>query len=118
MLMDLEGNPELLVFAGVVVLVAAIVMALVLAFTVRLPPPAALIAALTMLTLFAIAGGMATSNDESWTIAAAGVGALAGSVTSLFHGGNVPQVQMLPPPEGLPPVQMLPPEPPLEPEDE
>jgi len=81
---DLADSPELLVFAGIVVIVAALVMAMILFWAIRQPPPAAVVSALTMLTLFAIAGGMATSNDEAWAIAAAGVGALAGSVTSYF----------------------------------
>jgi hypothetical protein len=44
------------------------------------------------LTLFAISGGIASRNDEAWTIAAAGIGALAGSVTSMFQQGrSVPE---------------------------
>lgn len=48
-------------------------------------PPAALVTALSMLTLVAIIGGIATTNDEAWAIAAAGVGALAGSVTNVYQ---------------------------------
>ena len=54
----------------------------------KLPPPTALITSLSLLSLFATAGGIATNNDAAWTIAAAGVGALAGSVTSLFQQGR------------------------------
>jgi hypothetical protein len=48
-------------------------------------PPNALVLALAVLTALAIAGGITTDNDEAWAIAAAGIGALAGSVTSLFQ---------------------------------
>lgn len=51
----------------------------------RLPPPAALVTALSVLTMLSIAGGIFSDNDEAWTIAAAGIGALAGSVTAVFR---------------------------------
>jgi hypothetical protein len=73
------------VLVGAIVMAAALLMALALNNAAKRPPPAALITALSMLTLFAVAGGIATNNDEAWTIAAAGVGALAGSVTALFQ---------------------------------
>jgi uncharacterized membrane protein len=76
------------VLIGVIVMLAALVMSWSLVLAARRPPPAALITALSMLTLFSIAGGIATANDEAWTIAAAGVGALAGSVTSMFQEGR------------------------------
>jgi hypothetical protein len=85
------------VLAGVIVMVAAMLMALALNRAAAQPPPSALITALALLTLFAIAGGIATNNDESWTIAAAGIGALAGSVTALFQEGR-----WQPPPDNPP----------------
>jgi hypothetical protein len=69
---------------GIVVMVSALVMSFSVFRASKAPAPTALITALSMLTLFSIAGGIATNNDEAWTIAAAGVGALAGSVTTLF----------------------------------
>jgi len=70
------------------ILGAAIIMSFAIIRASKYPPPAALITSLTLLTLFAVAGGIATNNDEAWTIAAAGVGALAGSVTSIFQEGK------------------------------
>jgi hypothetical protein len=54
----------------------------------KLPAPTALITALALLSLFSVAGGIATNNDAAWTIAAAGVGALASSVTTIFQQGK------------------------------
>jgi predicted Kef-type K+ transport protein len=70
------------------VLIAAVVIAFAVIRSARYPAPTALIVALSLLTLFAVAGGIASSNDEAWTIAAAGMGALAGSVTSIFQEGR------------------------------
>lgn len=67
------------------VVVAATVMAWAVIRAAQLPPPTALITSLSLLTLFATAGGVATNNEAAWTIAAAGVGALAGSVTAMFQ---------------------------------
>ena len=76
------------VLGVLLILVAAIIMSWAILRSAKYPPPAALITSLTLLTLFAVAGGIATNNDEAWTIAAAGVGALAGSVTSIFQEGR------------------------------
>lgn len=51
----------------------------------QLPPPAALVTALSVLTMMAIAGGIFADSNSAWTIAAAGIGALAGSVTAVFR---------------------------------
>lgn len=67
----------------VVVVTSVFVYALIRAG--RLPPPTALVTALSVLTMLAIAGGIFSENDEAWTIAAAGIGALAGSVTAVFR---------------------------------
>jgi hypothetical protein len=74
--------------AVMLILGAAILIAWAVIRSAQLPPPTALITSLALLSLFAIAGGIATDNDASWTIAAAGVGALAGSVTSIFQEGR------------------------------
>lgn len=77
-----------LVVGMAMVLVAATVISFAVLRASKYPPPTALITALSLLTLFAIAGGIASRNDEAWTIAAAGIGALAGSVTSMFQQGR------------------------------
>lgn len=74
--------------AIVLILGSAVLIAWAVMRSAQLPPPTALITSLALLSLFAIAGGIATDNDASWTIAAAGVGALAGSVTSIFQEGR------------------------------
>jgi len=79
-----------LILAMVVVLIAATVISFAVLRASKFPPPTALITALSLLTLFAIAGGIASRNDEAWTIAAAGIGALAGSVTSMFQQNKPP----------------------------
>jgi hypothetical protein len=70
---------------AVLILATAIIMVRSLIAAATRPPPSMLIISLSLLTLLAISGGVITNNDEAWTIAAAGVGALAGSVTSLFE---------------------------------
>jgi hypothetical protein len=77
-----------LIVGMAMVLVAATVVSFAVLRASKYPPPTALITALSILTLFAIAGGIASRNDEAWTIAAAGIGALAGSVTSMFQQGR------------------------------
>jgi hypothetical protein len=85
-----EGWPATtaLVLGMAMVLIAAVVVSFAVLRASKYPPPTALITALSMLTLFAVAGGIASRNDEAWTIAAAGIGALAGSVTSMFQQGR------------------------------
>jgi hypothetical protein len=101
--LDPEVNPDvvehgnMLLFGQEVNTMAVFVigMMLIVAITVvfvralvtagRLPPPAALVTALAVLTMLSIAGGIFSDNDEAWTIAAAGIGALAGSVTAVFR---------------------------------
>jgi len=78
------------VLSVVMVLIAAVVISFAILRASKFPPPTALITALTLLTLFSVAGGIASRNDEAWTIAAAGIGALAGSVTSMFQSGKPP----------------------------
>ena len=82
--------------AGAVVLALAVTLVLLSAGLIawailrsaKMPPPTSLITALALLSLFAIAGGITTNNDAAWTIAAAGVGALASSVTTIFQQGK------------------------------
>ena len=75
-------------FAVFLVLGAAILIAWAVLRSATLPPPTALITSLSLLSLFAIAGGIATNNDAAWTIGAAGVGALASSVSNIFQQGR------------------------------
>lgn len=74
--------------AVTLILASAALIAWAILRSARLPPPTALITALALLSLFAVAGGIATNNDAAWTIAAAGVGALASSVTTIFQQGR------------------------------
>jgi hypothetical protein len=69
-------------------LLAAVIISMSVIRAAKHPAPTALVLSLSLLTLFAVAGGIATNNDQAWTIAAAGVGALAGSVTSIFREGG------------------------------
>ena len=77
-----------LVLGMAMVLLATVIVSFAVLRASKYPPPTALITALSLLTLFAVAGGIASRNDEAWTIAAAGIGALAGSVTSMFQAGR------------------------------
>jgi hypothetical protein len=77
-----------LVIGMAMVMLAAVIVTFAVLRASKYPPPTALITALSILTLFAVAGGIASRNDEAWTIAAAGIGALAGSVTSMFQAGR------------------------------
>lgn len=91
-----------LVAIGLVLLVA-VVLTWALLKAGQMPPPTALVTALSVLTLFAMAGGIAQRGNEAWTIAAAGVGALAGSVTAIYTTrSGLPQLEPPTPPE--PPV--------------
>jgi hypothetical protein len=90
----------LIVLAAIaLVLVVALVLTRSLLAAGRLPPPTALVTALSVLTLFAMAGGIAQRGNEAWTIAAAGVGALAGSVTAIYtqRAANYPSEPPAPP---------------------
>lgn len=78
----------IIALAVLLVLAAAILIAFAVIRSASLPPPTALITSLSLLSLFAIAGGIATNNDAAWTIGAAGVGALASSVSNIFQGGK------------------------------
>jgi hypothetical protein len=82
-----------LVLGMAMVLIAATVISFAILRASKFPPPTALITALSLLTLFSVAGGIASRNDEAWTIAAAGIGALAGSVTSMFQEGRYRPVE-------------------------
>lgn len=76
---------DAVIIALLLVLCIALILAYALLKAGKLAPPAALVTALSLLTLLAIAGGIATTNDEAWAIAAAGIGALAGSVTNVYQ---------------------------------
>lgn len=74
--------------AVLLIMAAATLIAWAVLRSAQLPPPTALITSLSLLSLFAIAGGIATNNDAAWTIGAAGVGALASSVSNIFQQGR------------------------------
>jgi hypothetical protein len=82
---------------GLILLIALVtVKALVKA--ADYPPPATLVTALSGLTLVSIAGGITTNNDEAWAIAAAGIGALAGSVSTVYQNTRDDRLDRPPPP--------------------
>jgi chromate transport protein ChrA len=76
--------------AWILVAIAVIVIAVVFVFTWALlrtaqyPPSTTLVLALSMLTLVALVSFAITRSETLGTIAAAGIGALAGSVTAQF----------------------------------
>lgn len=70
------------------ILLIAIVLTKAIVQAGKLPPPATLVTALSVLTLLSIAGGITTNNDEAWAIAAAGIGALAGSVSTVYQNAT------------------------------
>lgn len=95
---DIQLEPgNMLLFGQEVNTMAVVLVAMLLIVTItivfvralvtagRLPPPAALVTALSVLTMLAIAGGIFADSNSAWTIAAAGIGALAGSVTAVFR---------------------------------
>lgn len=67
----------------------------------RIAPAALVVVALTVLTLVSLIGASVGRSAELVTIAATGMGALAGAVTSLFRADNLPpdevRVDQLPP---------------------
>lgn len=69
--------------------VSFMVTALVLVISIykagRLPPAIALVIALSILTLFSMAGFIATQNAELATLAGTGLGAIAGAVTAVWQ---------------------------------
>lgn len=67
------------------ILLIALILTRAIVKAGSLPPPATLVTALSVLTLLSIAGGITTNNDEAWAIAAAGIGALAGSVSTVYQ---------------------------------
>ena len=69
--------------ALVAVIVGVVVFALMRA--ARHAPNAMITISLSVLTLVALAGFIATSNDTLGAIAAGGVGALGGALTALFQ---------------------------------
>jgi predicted Kef-type K+ transport protein len=52
------------------------------------PPPTSLVVALSLLTFLALAGSIATQSTELVTLAATGIGSLAGSVSAQFTDPN------------------------------
>ena len=79
---------------GLMVIGTTVLIAWAVLRAAKYPPPTSLITALSLLSLLAILGGIATNNNAAWTIGAAGVGALAGSVTALFQQGKFTEGQV------------------------
>lgn len=75
---------RLIVAASFAVLVVSVFVA-ALVIAVRHPAPAGLTLALGLLTLIALLGLIATRDETFATIAATGIGALAGAVTQQFR---------------------------------
>lgn len=76
-----------LIAAAVALTAGAITAAILVRSLMRLanhPPAAMIVVSLALLTLIALIGALATDNAEIGTIAAAGVGALAGAVTAMY----------------------------------
>jgi len=69
----------------ILILVTTVIMVRGIIKAAQAPPPTILVMSLSVLSLLAIAGGVTTNSDAAWAIGAAGVGALAASVTSLFN---------------------------------
>jgi uncharacterized membrane protein len=87
-LFDLSTSSAVVVLlAFTLVLLAAMMLAWAIIAASKRPPPTSMVVSLALLSLFAIAGGIATRSESAWAVAAAGVGALAGSVVSMFQGG-------------------------------
>lgn len=84
-----EPTPAALAFAAVVVVVAvAALMTWAVVRAAQHAPPTTMIVAVAVLTLLALVGLAVTDGETSstfGTLAAMGMGALAGSVASLFQ---------------------------------
>jgi hypothetical protein len=95
------------------IMIIAIILTRAIVKAGMLPPPATLVTALSVLTLLSIAGGITTNNDEAWAIAAAGIGALAGSVSTVYQNTTderLRQIETSVQPSEAPLPQMVTPE--------
>lgn len=77
-------NPVLIIASAVFIVVWIFTLVLALMKLSTHQPPALLVLSLSMLTLLSIVGGIFTGQDAPWSIAAAGIGALAGSVSAMY----------------------------------
>jgi chromate transport protein ChrA len=77
---------EVAILVGIAVIIVAVVGVFVFALlrTAQYPPSTTLVLSLSMLTLVALVGFAITRTETLGTISAAGIGALAGSVTAQF----------------------------------
>jgi hypothetical protein len=77
---------EVAIIIGIAVIIVAVVGVFVFALlrTAQYPPSTTLVLSLSMLTLVALVGFAVTRTETLGTISAAGIGALAGSVTAQF----------------------------------
>ena len=51
----------------------------------RQTPPTSLVASISLITILTVVGAFLTDYESAWTLAATGLGALAGSLTSWFQ---------------------------------
>lgn len=72
----------------VVVLVLAFVFVWAILRAARYESPASLVVALSLLTFLSLAGAIASGSTELTTLAATGIGALAGAVSAQFTDRN------------------------------
>jgi hypothetical protein len=75
---------EYVVGGLVIVMILGFLFVWALLRAAEYPAPSALVVALSLLTFLALAGSIATSSTELVTLAATGIGALAGAVSSQF----------------------------------
>jgi hypothetical protein len=64
------------------------------------PDPQPLVVAIALLSLVALLGALVTGNESAYTLAATGLGAIAGALTATYRDGGNRQVQQdTPPPD-------------------
>lgn len=82
----------LILIAGSVVIagVAAWFLSKSMIRAAEFPDPQPLVIALGILTLVALLGALVSGNENAYTLAATGMGAIAGAVTATWGGGRTP----------------------------
>jgi MFS family permease len=64
---------------------AAVAFGALLVYAGRLPHPGPIVVSLSLLTGIALVGGLITGSPEVLTLAATGIGAMAGSLASIYR---------------------------------
>mgnify|MGYP007029156544 FL=1 len=98
--LDTDHPVATAVFAAIGFLVGLAIMAMMLRLVGRYfltaatgrDIPATLSLMLALLTLVLIVGAFLTGDDNAWTLAATGIGALAASLTSMFNTPSAPPI--------------------------